>query len=222
VKAVVISIGGSRIVPDKVDYKFLKDLKKLILKHKNKKVVICTGGGAVARDYISALRKEGINEYAQDIMGIEATRLNARLVASFLEITNQDIPVTLPEVRDMLKSFNVVVCGGLSPGRTSDGTTASIADYINAESMINLTNVKGLYDKDPKKYKNAKFIPKISHDDFKKIMDKIPKKPGQHFVLDDLAAEIARKAKLKVIILGSLKELDKCVEGKKFTGTVIS
>ena len=42
----VISLGGSLIVPNKVDYKFLSKFKKLILKYSRRnKIVIVTGGG---------------------------------------------------------------------------------------------------------------------------------------------------------------------------------
>ena len=218
---IVISLGGSIIVPKAVDYKFLKEFKKMLLSLKNKKIVICTGGGFIAREYISALKKEKLNEYTLDLMGIEATRLNAKLLASFLQKCNQGIPTTLEGIKESLQTHNIVVCGGLSPGQTSDGTTATIADYLCAKEMINVTNVDGLYNKDPKKYKNAKFIPQISHKEFIKIISKIKKQPGQHFVLDALAAEIALKSGIKVIILKGTNNLKNYILGKKFKGTII-
>jgi len=220
-KPIVISLGGSRIVPDKVDYKFLKKFKKLIQKHKNKKIVICCGGGSTARTYIQPLIKEKIQRKKVDKVGIATTRLNAKLVTAFLKISNPSIPITLQEVKTLLKKYNIVVCGGLKPGMTSDGTTAQIAQYLKAESLINLTNVKGLYTKDPKKFKKAKFIPKITYKDFQKFIDKLPNKPGQHFILDSLATKIVRKAKIKTIILGNLRNLNKYLSNKKFTGTTI-
>ena len=219
---IVISLGGSIIVPKEVDYKFLKEFKKTILSVKNKKIVICTGGGFTARDYIQALRKEKLNDYTQDLIGIEVTRLNAKLVASFIRKCNQEIPTTLEQVKKLLQTHNIVICGGLSSGQTSDGTTATIADYLDANEMINITNVKGLYDKDPRKFKNAKFIPKISHKEFYKMISKLKKEPGQHFVLDTLAAEIAMKAKIKVVILQGMKNLKGCITKKKFVGTIIN
>ena len=101
---IVISLGGSIIVPKEVDYKFLKEFKKTILSVKNKKIVICTGGGFTARDYIQALRKEKLNDYTQDLIGIEVTRLNAKLVASFIRKCNQEIPTTLEQVKELLQT----------------------------------------------------------------------------------------------------------------------
>lgn len=218
---VVISIGGSAINPNKVDSKFLKELKTTILKvSKKHKLVLVTGGGFLARDYINALNDRTV--YVKNVMGIHCTRLNATLLASYINKCNQEIPQTLEEVHDLLKSFNIVICGGLRPGTTSDGTTASIADYLDADSMINMTNVKGLYSKDPNKYKDAKFIKKLSHKEFKSIMDKVKEKPGQHFILDSLAAKICRDANRKVIVLKGIKNLENAILNNKFEGTIIS
>ncbi|RME54857.1 UMP kinase [Candidatus Woesearchaeota archaeon] len=222
-KTIVISVGGSLIVPKEINYQFIKQLKKCLLKFKDKKFVICTGGGHTARMYINALKKENINEYNLDLMGIEATRLNAYLLSSFFgQMSNKEIPTTLEEIGDAVKVNKVVVCGGLTPSQTSDGTTAMIADYLNADVLINMTNVDGLFDKDPNKYKNAKFIPKLSHKEFSKIIAKVKKKPGMHFVLDHEAAEITMKAGIKVVIMKGVKNLENFLSSKKFKGTVIS
>jgi len=220
---IILSLGGSVIVPDKVDYAFLSKFKKLILAlAKKKKIVICTGGGKTARNYIYALEKEGLSKHNRDMIGIEATRLNAKLVSSFL-LGSAEIPTTLKEVKNALKKRRIVICGGLRPGITSDGTTAEIARYLKAKSFINITNVKGLCNKDPKKYKDAKLIPKISYKEFAKMMRKVKEKPGQHFILDSLATKIIQKSKIKVIILGkNLQNLENCLKGRHFVGTIIS
>ncbi|MFH1455672.1 MAG: UMP kinase [archaeon] len=218
-KPIVISVGGSIINPKTVDKNFLKQLKFLILKFKTRKIVICAGGGFIARDYINALKDQ--NEYTRDLVGIECTRLNAKLLASHIQKCNQEIPTTLEEVKDMLHSYNLVICGGLRPGTTSDGTSAAIAEYIDASMLINMTNVIGLYTKDPNKHKSAKLIPKLTHKEFKGIIDKVKERPGQHFVLDSLAAKITRNANIQVAILKGITNLEKCIKGQPFKGTKI-
>ena len=104
---------------------------------------------------------------------------------------------------------------------TSDGTAANIAREIKADYFINITNVSGLYDKDPRKNKNAKFISRINFNDFLKIVMKIKYKPGQHFVLDQTAAEIITKYKIKTVILKDVNNLEGFLREKKFIGTVI-
>lgn len=226
---VVISIGGSIIVPDGIDYRFLEKLKKTIFKlSKKHKIVIVTGGGKTARRYILALEKEGASENARDIVGIECTRLNARFLSSFFGVSYKDVPRTLSGVSRMLLHSRIVICGGLGRGRsvdggrTSDGTSAEIAQYIGAHLFINMTNVKGLYTKDPRKFKDAKFIPKISYKEFNKIMSKVKEKPGSHFILDSFASKIVSRKKIKTIILCGVKNLESAIEGKKYVGTLIS
>ena len=220
-ETVVISIGGSIIVPKDIDHKFLKEAKRAISKiSRQYKLVICTGGGSTAREYISALRDAGCAEMEQNLIGIAVTRINARLLASYLNCSS-DIPVSLAEVRSKLRKDNVVVCGGLTPGQTSDGTTAEIAEYLGVKTLINVTNVSGLYTKDPRKFKGAKLIPKIGHAEFSKIMAKVREGPGQHFVLDSVAERIAKRNKMRVIILKGMANLENYLSGKRFVGTVI-
>jgi len=106
---------------------------------------------------------------------------------------------------------------------TTDGNAAEIAKMMKADFMVNVTNVDGLYDKDPRKFKNAKRIPIISFEDFDKMVKKIKFHAGQHFVLDQTASKIIKKAKIKTCIVNSeLKNLKQCLYGKSFVGTIIS
>ena len=75
---VVISVGGSIIGPDGVDVNVLKSLAEIIQKHsKKEKCVVVTGGGALARKYISVGREMGVSEYVLDEIGILATKVHA-------------------------------------------------------------------------------------------------------------------------------------------------
>jgi len=153
---------------------------------------------------------------------LEATIMNAKLLASFLGNCNQEIPMKLEEVKDLLKSFNIIIAAGFSPGSTSDGSAAVIADYLDVKTFINYTNVKGLYTKDPK-LKSAKFVPRISHKDFyTKYISKFQEKPGQHFILDSMAAKICKNADIDVYVLTGVKNLENALKGRKFTGTIVS
>ncbi len=222
----VISLGGSLIVPDKINTSLLKEFKRIIKKHSRKyKFIIVCGGGSTARKYIQGAQKLGLTEEFQSYLGISATRMNARLISYIFGNKNQEgIPHSIKEVEKRIKTQNIIFCGGLEykPKQTSDSTAAEIAKKFKAE-FINLTDIQGLYDKNPKKYKNAKFIPKISWKEFLKMANKIKYTPGQHFVLDQTAAKIIYRYKIKTYILGkNLKNLDKLLSNKKFKGTTIS
>ncbi|MBS3167394.1 UMP kinase [Candidatus Woesearchaeota archaeon] len=220
---IVISLGGSLIVPNEIDYNFLKNFKKSLAKiKKDNKVIIVTGGGSIARKYIEALRKDKLSEERCSLIGIKVTKLNAMFLSNFLD-ENKTIPDSLEEVKKHLKKSNVVVCGALGyhPDMTSDGDSAMIARYLHADIFINMTNVKGLFDKDPRKFKNAKFISEISFSDFMKISNKIKYRAGQHFVLDQSAAKIINRYKVKTAILQGIENLEKAISGKRFIGTII-
>ena len=220
----VISLGGSIIVPDDINYKYLLNFKTIISKYsKKEKIIIVCGGGSTARKYISALEKNNVDTKIRSYIGIRVTRLNAWfLINLFKESCNKNIPKSIKEVENLVKKNNIVILGGLRyhPEETSDGAAASIAKNYKTD-FINMTNVKGLYDKNPK-LGNAKFIPKISFSDFYKRISKFKYKPGQHFILDHNAAKIIKKYKIKTYIIGpGLKNLEKLLKNKKFAGTII-
>lgn len=222
-KTFVISVGGSAIVPYKIDVKFLKALKQTVAKiSKNNKIVIVCGGGKTARDYIAAAKELGTNDSLSCLAGIRSTKLNATLVSLALK-GSVNMPDSLSEVKKEISKKNVVVVGalGFQPNMTSDGDAAQIAEYLKADMFINLTDVDGLFDKNPKEYKNAKFIPHISFEDFWKIASKIKFKAGQHFVLDQSGAKTIMKAKIPTIIIKGLNNLENLVLGKTFKGTLI-
>ena len=223
-RKIVISLGGSVIIPNKVDYKYLNNFKKIINKFcKKNKVVIITGGGSTARDYIISLGKVTNNDKLLSIVGIAATRLNSRLVGGIFGIHDR-VPENLQEVKKLLKKRNLVVCGalGYKENMTSDGNAAEVAELIKADYFVNITNIKGLYNSNPLTNKKAKFIPEINFNDFDKMLSKIKFRPGQHFVLDQSAAKIIKRSKIKTITIGrDLKNLSNLLNGKKFIGTII-
>ena len=225
-KVIVLSLGGSLIIPDNINVDYLKKFKKTVLKNTDKyKFIIVCGGGSIARKYISALSEVGMNDLFQSFAGISATRMNARFMSYFFR-QNQErgIPHTMKELKRYVRKYDVVFCGALEykPDQTSDSTAAEIAKKFRT-IFINLTDVYGLYDKNPKEHKDAKFISKISWKNFNKIIDKIKFKPGQHFVLDQTAAKMIMKSKTTTYILGkNMNQLENVLRNKKFKGTIIT
>lgn len=222
----VISLGGSLIIPDEIDKKFLMKFASVIkdlIKNGNSVAIVC-GGGSIARKYISVVETLKVNENFKSLVGIECTKTNAALVASFFKKFHL-IPNSLEDVSKELRKDKLAVCGalGFQPKMTSDGDAALIASHIKADYFINLTNVDGLYNKDPKSW-GAKFIPAISFSDFDLIISKIDFKAGQHFVLDQFAAKVIMREKIKTIILNGkdLENIKIFFSGEKFRGTVIS
>ena len=225
-KTLVMSLGGSLIVPDEIDLKLISRFKSILEKHKsNYKFVIVCGGGSVARKYIKALSLAKKSEFLQSMVGISVTRLNARFLSYFFgKDANEGIPHDMEQVKNLLIKNDFVFCGSLryAPNQTSDSTSAQLANFLKCE-FVNLTLVQGLFTQNPLTHKNAKFIPEISWKDFYLKTSKIKFKPGQHFVLDQEASRIILENKITTYILGKdLKQLDNFLSNKKFRGTVIS
>ncbi len=223
-RIVVLSLGGSIIVPNEIDIVFLRKFREVIRKNTNKcKFVIVCGGGSIARKYISALREDGKSEYLQNLAGISVTRLNARFMSYFFsQDPEEGIAHDMKNVSNLLRKHDVIFCGALryAPNQTSDATACRLAAFLETD-FINLTNVKGLYDKNPE-LKGAKFIPKISINEFNKIVMAIPEKPGMHAPVDHTAMRIIREKNIKTYIIGKdAKQLNNLLNNRKFIGTTI-
>ncbi|MEK6830247.1 MAG: UMP kinase [Nanoarchaeota archaeon] len=225
-EVIVISLGGSLIIPNEVDEVFLSRFRKIIIKNTRRyKFIIVCGGGSIARKYINALKKSGIGNDLQSFAGIAATRTNARFMSYFFRYNqHMGIPHQIETVRKDIQNRDIVFCGALEykPNQTSDSTSAEIAKKFNSR-FINLTDVPGLYNKNPKEHKDAKFIPAVSWKDFDKLANKMKFKPGQHFVLDQTASRIIKENRIPTYILGKdMAQLDNLLNNKKFKGTIIS
>jgi uridylate kinase len=223
-KILVLSLGGSLIIPDKINIKFLKEFKETINKNiKNYKFVIVCGGGSVARKYIQGLKEETKSNYLQSLVGISVTRLNARFISYFFGVDpKKGIPHDMQEVENLLRKNDIIFCGALryADNQTSDATACKLAAHLNTE-FINLTNVKGLYDKNPK-MPGAKFISKATIQEFNKIVMSIPNTPGMHAPVDHVAMQVIKKHNIKTYILGpDLKQLQNLLDNKDFIGTII-
>ena len=224
-RILVLSLGGSLIVPEHEEIGFLHHFKQTIERYYDRyQFVLVCGGGIVARRYINALKQEHLPEKQLSLAGIRATRMNATFVMQlFGKEANGILPKNIQEVQHALHKNNVVVCGALRfvPRSTSDGTAARIAHVLGSE-FINLTDVPGLYTANPHMHKNAVFIPRISWKEFEKKALALKHKPGQHFVLDQEAAVIIRKHRIPTTILNQdLENLKKFLDNKPFVGTLI-
>jgi len=219
---IILSLGGSVIVPDVPDKAFLLKFRKFVYDiSKKEKVAIVTGGGKTAREYIGAL--SGIaSKDEQDNIGIKATEINAMLLIYFLGL-RQKLPSAIGEASRIAMKNRISVFGGLRVGQTSDSVAAELAVETGARLFINMTNVRGLFNKDPTKFRDAKLIRKISFDGIISRVNRIKEKPGQHFILDSKAAQLIKIHKIKTVIAygRDLQNIKKAINNKKFIGTTI-
>ena len=213
-KRVVIKLSGRVFGMDNV--KVLKDYASFLVKiSKICQPVIVAGGGKIARHYITHARSSGADESTLDELGIEISRLNAKLLIYALkQKAYSHPPTTLQEVRHAVDSDLIVVTGGLHPGQSTNGTAALIAEKIKATEFLNATDVDGVYDKDPNKYKNAKKFKKMELKDLRKMLVHEDSVAGGYDLMDIVALKIIERSKIKTRILKSdLKTLEKVIKG---------
>ena len=118
--------------------------------------------------------------------------------------------------------YPVVICVGWKPGWSTDYDAVLLAQDYDIPMVINMSDIKAVMDKDPNKYKNAKPIKKMSWDDLLKITG-TEWRPGLNSPFDPIAAKLARKIGIKVIVCygRDFDNLNNIIEGRKFKGTVI-
>ncbi len=116
----------------------------------------------------------------------------------------------------------VLIAAGWEPGFSTDYDAVLLAKQFKVKTLINLSDVDYVYDKDPAKYRKVKPIKRISWKDFRKIVgDKWD--PGLNKPFDPVASKEAQKMGLRVVMMNGrgLKNLDSFLLGRKFRGTVI-
>ncbi|MFB5604896.1 MAG: UMP kinase [Nitrosarchaeum sp.] len=213
-KRIVIKLSGRIFGMDNT--KILKDYASFLVKiSKICQPIVVAGGGNIARHYINHARSSGADESTLDELGIEISRLNAKLLIYALKNkAYSHPPTTLQEVRHAVDDGLIVVAGGLHPGQSTNGTAALIAEKINAEQFLNATDVDGVYDMDPNKFKNAKKFKRIELKNLKNMLVHEDSIAGGYDLMDIVALKIIERSKIKTRILkADIKILEKVIKG---------
>lgn len=223
---VVVSVGGSLIVPDTIDTSFLNRFRELVVEKTRAgfSFFIITGGGRTARNYQKAVEEVRGDLTRDDIdwLGIHSSRLNAHLMRAVFKDEAQARIVKNPAHRIKAR-MPVVIGAGWKPGFSTDYCAVMAAKTLGAKKLVNLSNIDYVYDKDPKRHNDAQKIEEIDWASFRKL---IPADwdPGLSSPFDPVAAREAEKLGLEVAIMNgaNLGEFDNYLSRKPFTGTVIS
>ena len=221
---IIISLGGSLIVPNEINAGWLKKFKKLIDSKIKKgfKFIIITGGGKTARNYQNAVKKITPTDNEElDWIGIHSTRLNAQLIKILFKKQSNKKIIKDPNEKINFKE-KILLAGGWKPGCSTDYDAVLLAKNFKIKKLVNLSNIDYVYDKDPKKHKNAKKIKQISWKNFRKIVGN-SWDPGLNLPFDPIASIQAQKQKIEVTIMngGNLKNFEKYLNKKPFVGTII-
>lgn len=166
--------------------------------------IVVTGGGKIARHYINIARSLGSDEANLDIIGIEVSRLNAKLLISALgEQAHSQVPKNLEEVAIAAASGQIVIAGGLHPGQSTNATSALIAETVKASKFLNATDVDGIYDSDPKKNKNAKLFERITIKECMEILGHESSMAGKYELIDIVALKVIERSRIPTWVLRS-------------------
>ena len=222
---VVVSIGGSILIPGKNDSDYIEKLAVVIKEvSKTVQVAIVCGGGKIARYYAETGKDLGGTTYQLDMLGIGVTRLNAQLLAISLgELSSTDIPLTAEDAAIRSSPNNVVIMGGTVPGHTTDAVATMIAKEMHANRVVNATSVEAVYSDDPKKNSSAKRFSKLTIDELGGIVYK-EHGASKSSVFDPLGIKIAKEEKIDILIVDgrNLDELRNAILGKDINGTYVS
>lgn len=222
---IVTAIGGSIIIKD-YDYKKFQEyaevLKKLAEEHE---VFVVVGGGKPAREYIQIVRDLDCGEAKCDDIGIEVTRINAKLLLLALgDSAYQKVPHNFQEALEYSHSNKIIVMGGTEPAHSTDAVSAILAEYIKADMLINLTSVDGMYTKDPNKYSDAELIEEITATEMLEFIRDKDVKAGTYEFFDMTAIQMIKRSSLETVITNGEEpqNLVKAVNGEKIGTKIVS
>jgi len=232
-KNVVIKFGGSLLFSEEgtINNKKITEFCDLIKNSKNyDSIVIVCGGGTIARQYIKAIRKFTENEILCDMIGIDISRINSRLIiANMKEFAYPQVPESFEELSKAIIASKIVVMGGLQPGQSTTSVAIQVAEFLKAARLIILTDVDGIYDKDPKVFEDAKLFRKLNYDSLQKIIVEMSKDTqaaaGEYRVFDAVSLQILKRSNVVVsVISGSnLEQFKKLWNDEKVNiGTTIT
>lgn len=222
---IVVAIGGSILLKEYDCKKFqeysaiLKDLAK------EHEIFVVIGGGKPAREYISVVRDLGAGEAQCDDIGIEVTRINAKLMLSALgNAAYQRVPHNFQEALEFSAAGKIIVMGGTEPAHSTDAVSAILAEYVNADKLINLTSVDGMYTKDPNKFDDAELVPEITATDLLDFLSDKEVKAGTYEFIDNTAVQMIKRSNLETIITNGFEpeNLIKAVNGETIGTKIIN
>ena len=227
-KTILVKMSGESLAGENADKRGLDDeyvtsvcskIKKL--HDSGMRIGIVSGGGNFMR---GGRTSKVIKKEVADYMGMLGTVMNA--LALYDGFKRLDCPVYLQSGLDVsapmvdkvnsgdaLKALDegkIVVFGGGTgkPGCSTDTASALRAKDINASMIVKLTNVDGVYDKDPNKYTDAKMYDEVSFDEV------IAKELG---IMDLAAMKMCQDNNIEIVVMNIDNEsgYDDLINNKK-------
>lgn len=197
----VIKLGGFAFADEAKPLveEYVKLFKELVGEYH---LVVVTGGGPLARKYIMTAREMDVPESLCDQLGILVSRLNARLLVHGLgEYAFPEIPENIDELKHYFASGKIVAMGGLQPAHSTNAVAAIAAETVDADLLVNATDVEGVFTADPSKDSKAKKLDEVSVTRLTEILSKVDMSAGAYDLMDPLALRIIQRSKIPTVIV---------------------
>jgi uridylate kinase len=226
-KRVLLKLSGEALKRDEngiIDTEYVKSVANMIktLHDQNIQIAIVIGAGNIWRGAIS--NEIGIDHAKADYMGMMGTVINAGIVSEMLNNLGVDNVVfsaisapceiaTMYDKNAALKALEdnkvIFLAGGTGkPFFTTDTASTLRAIELNIDAILMGKNgVEGVYDSDPRKNKDAKFIKNITFDEI--IQNKLQ-------VMDITAVQLLldKNIEIRVFSMSSLDNFLKVANGE--------
>lgn len=187
-------------------------------------VGIVVGGGAISRSYVEALRALGVNETAQDEIGLLATRLNAAvMIAALREVAFPEVLTSVEEFRVLSRSEKVLVGGGLHPGFSTAACAALVAEAIGADLLVIMSRSGGVYDKDPALYSEARLLKEVTIEELLQIVIRSGRQRAGYYPLLDLTSiSIILRSRIPTLVIPpDADALNKALRGEEVGSRIL-
>ena len=223
-KRIVIKLSGSIFNQD-TNHDSIKNYAQMLIDiSANVQPIVIAGGGKIARHYIDLARSLGSDEANLDIIGIEVSRLNAKLlIAALDDQAYSQVPKNLEEVAIAVASGKIVLAGGLHPGQSTNATSALIAETSKASGFVNSTDVDGIYDSDPNVNPNARLFKEITVNECIEILRAERTMAGTYDLMDIIALKVIERSKIPTrVIRSNVGNIRDAIDGKDIGTKIIT
>jgi len=203
-KKILLKISGKIVNPDNPQLikAYAEEINRLY--HQGYRVATVIGGGKYARSYTTCARALGLNNAQADMLGIEIARVNALLLALAIgDNAYTPIPRSIDEIRAAWSTGKIVVVGGLQPGQSTSAVSAVVAESLGMDTILYATDVDGVYDRDPKKYSDAKKLDIVTVEQLREVVSQ-RFEAGGYELLDSIALQIVKRSCIEVVVFNGM------------------
>jgi len=174
------------------DYRYISDFLDVVDElNEDHKISICVGGGDFVRSYSEAIEGFGLGDEERELCFIELMRSNVMLISL---LTGKEPLFDLSGYEG-----EEVVVSGIEPGRSTDANAAAVAMYMDADLLVKLTDVDGIYDKDPRNNRDAELIDSIGFEDIDFVGGE--ERPLDYGPLDPNALKTIKENRIKTVLV---------------------